>query len=174
MLNDLSLAQKGCHLSEECIFQQDNAAIHNASITKQYLLEHKIRLLDHPACSPDLIPIEYLWGLIVAKAYEGDRQYSAISEPKNAILDSQGKIPSVQLQKLINSIPSRIFEVVKANGRAKKYQIKNCLYIQQFGSLVLYSCQNKILKLSINANILIRNEISSYFKFVFMPYLSYI
>ena len=39
MLNDLSLAQEGHHLcGEEWIFQQDNAAIHNASITKKYLL----------------------------------------------------------------------------------------------------------------------------------------
>ena len=36
MLNELSLAQEGCCLcGEEWIFQQDNAAIHNASITKK-------------------------------------------------------------------------------------------------------------------------------------------
>ena len=39
-LNDLSLAQEGCLLcGEEWIFQQDNAAIHNASVIKKYLLE---------------------------------------------------------------------------------------------------------------------------------------
>ena len=95
-LNDLSLAPEGHFLcGEEWIFQQDNAAIHNASITKKYLLEQKIRLLDHPACSPDLNPIENLWGLIVAKVYEGGRQHSAISELKNAIFDAWEKIPSV-------------------------------------------------------------------------------
>ena len=89
MLNDLFLAQEGCRLCrEELIFRQDNAAIHNASITKKYLLKQKIRLLDHPTCSPDLNPIENLWGLIVAKIYEGGRQYSAISELKNVILDA--------------------------------------------------------------------------------------
>ena len=36
-------------------FQQDNDAIHNASITKKYLLEQRIRLLDHSACSPNHI-----------------------------------------------------------------------------------------------------------------------
>ena len=72
MQNDLSPAQEGCRLcGEGWIFQQDNIAIHNASITKKYLLEQKIRLFDHPACSPDLNPIENLWGLIVAKVYEG-------------------------------------------------------------------------------------------------------
>ena len=52
ILNDLSLAQEGRRLcEEEWIFQQDNAAIHNAPIAKKYWLEQKIRLLDHSACS---------------------------------------------------------------------------------------------------------------------------
>ena len=58
MLNDLSFAQVGCRLcGEGWTFQQDNAAIYNASITKKYLLEHKIRHLDHIACSLHLYPI---------------------------------------------------------------------------------------------------------------------
>ena len=98
MLNDLSLAQEGRRLcGEEWIFQQDNAAIHNVSITKKYLLEQKIRLCDHPACSSDLNPIENLWGLIVTKVYEGGQQYTAISELKNAILDAWEKLSSVPL-----------------------------------------------------------------------------
>ena len=71
MLNLLSFVQEGRRLCrEEWIFKQDNTAIHNASITKKYLLEQKIRLLDHPACSSDLNPIEYFWGLMVAKDYD--------------------------------------------------------------------------------------------------------
>ena len=122
MLNDLSLAQERRRLcGEEWIFQQDNAAIHNASITKKYLLEQKIRLLDHPAYSPDLNPIENLWGLIVTKVYEGGRQCSTISELKNAILDAWEKISSVQLQKLVDSMLSWIFEAIYANGGSTKY-----------------------------------------------------
>ena len=67
-----------------------NAVILKASIPKK-LLEQKIRLLDHPACSPDHNPIENVWGLIVAKVYEGDRQYSAISELKNATFNAWEK-----------------------------------------------------------------------------------
>ena len=111
MLNDLSLAQEGRRLcGEEWIFQQDNAAIHNVSITKKYFLEQKLKLLDHPACSPDLNPIENLWGLIFAKVYEGGRQYSATSEIKNAIFDAWQKIHSV------DCMPNQIFEIIKANG----------------------------------------------------------
>ena len=83
MLNGLSLAQEGhCLCGKEWIFQQDNATIHNASITRKYLLEQRIRLLDHPACPPDLNHMENLWGLMVAKVHVGGWQYSAISELK--------------------------------------------------------------------------------------------
>ena len=110
ILNDLSLAQKRLRLcEEEWIFQQDNAAIHNASITKKYLFEQKIRFLDLLACFPDLSPIENLWGLIVAKVYEGCRLYSAVSELKNAVLDAWEKIPSVKLQELAEFLrPSKL------------------------------------------------------------------
>ena len=92
MLNDLSLSQEERHLcGEEWIFNQDNASIHNASITKKYLLRQKIRLFDHPACSACINAIENLCGLIVAKVYEGGEQCSAISQPKNAILDQWEK-----------------------------------------------------------------------------------
>ena len=92
MLYDLSLPQEEPRLCwEEWIFQEDKAAIHNASVTKKYLLEQRIRLLDNPACSPDISPIVYLWRIIVANVFEGSRQYSAISELKNAILDAREK-----------------------------------------------------------------------------------
>ena len=124
MLSDLSLAQEGRRLCvAEWIFQQDNAATHNASITKKCLLEHNMTYCQ--VGSQDLNPIENLWGLTVAKVYEGGRQYSAISELKNAILDVWEKIRLVQLQKLVDSMSSQIFEVIKANGGCTKYQIKN-------------------------------------------------
>ena len=40
---------------------------------------------------------------------------------KQAILDALEKIPSVQLQKLVDSMPSQIFEVIKANSGSTKY-----------------------------------------------------
>ena len=43
--------------------------------------------------------------------------------------------------------------------------------------MVLYSCQNKIFKLGINANIRIKNELKFLHMLnlnVFMPYLSYV
>ncbi len=46
------------------IFQQDLAPAHTA---KSWLNDHGVRVLDWPANSPDLIPIENLWGIVKRK-----------------------------------------------------------------------------------------------------------
>ena len=46
------------------IFQQDNAKPHSAHISKAWLRKKRGRVLDWPACSPDLSPIENVWRIL--------------------------------------------------------------------------------------------------------------
>ncbi len=52
------------------IFQQDLAPTHTAKGTKSWFNDHGVTVLDWPANSPDLNPIENLWGIVKRKMKE--------------------------------------------------------------------------------------------------------
>ncbi len=53
-----------------CVFQQDNAKPHTAAITTAWLHSRRVRVLNCPACSPDLSPIENIWCIIKRKIHQ--------------------------------------------------------------------------------------------------------
>lgn len=102
-------------------FQQDNAAIHTARKTKQFLEDKNITVLDWPALSPDLNPIENLWGILSNNIYKNGTTFDTMKELKTAITDEWAKIPQENMHSLINSLPSRLNEVIINRGGHTHY-----------------------------------------------------
>lgn len=101
---------------QQWTFQQDNASIHVSKETCEWFRRKNIKQLDWPACSPDLNPIENLWGILTRRIYGNNKQYDTVDELKTAILREWENINKDLLKKLVDSMPDRLFECIKANG----------------------------------------------------------
>lgn len=98
------------------IFQQDNASIHTSKMTKKWFEDKNIQVLDWPSKSPDLNPIENLWGRLVRLVYANGSQFQTIDGLRRAILKSWDKITLSELENLSNSMIYRLTEVLKRKG----------------------------------------------------------
>ncbi len=96
------------------IFQQDLAPAHTAKGTKSWFNDHGVTVLDWPANSPDLNPIENIWGIVKRKMR--DTRPNNADDLKATVKETWASIPPQQCHKLITSMPRRIEAVIKAKG----------------------------------------------------------
>ena len=121
-LLEISLLEHAEHImGPDFVFQHDNASIHSAKYTKEWLRVRNFEVLQWPSCSPDLNPIENLWGIITKQVYNGGRQFKTVLELKKCIKESWEKIPREILENLIKSMPQRIYQLILNKGRQINY-----------------------------------------------------
>ncbi len=105
----------------DLIFQQDLAPAHTAKGTKSWFNDHGVTVLDWPANSPDLNPIENLWGIIKRKMR--DTRPNNADDLKAAIKATWASITPEQCHRLITSMPRHIDAVIHAKGGPTKYWV---------------------------------------------------
>ena len=98
------------------VYQQDNAPIHTSKLTKKWFADNNVNVMVWPARSPDLNPVENLWGILVRSVYASGRQFSNVLELRKEIERSWFDIKPDCLQSLVQSMPGRIFAVINKNG----------------------------------------------------------
>ncbi len=76
-------------------------------------------MMDWPSMSPDLNPIEHLWGILKQKVEEC--KVSNIHQLRDVIKKEWKRTPVAPCEALVNSMPKRVKAVLENNGGHTKY-----------------------------------------------------
>src|SRR5882757_11012368 len=99
---------------EDIIFQQDNDPKHTSKRAKDWFEDHAITVLDWPAQSPDLNPVEHLWQLLKKRVIAYENPPKGVWELWERVEVEGGKISAEECQNLIGGMPRRVKEVMRA------------------------------------------------------------
>lgn len=102
-------------------FMQDGASIHRSDETKTWLEKQKIPVIGWPAHSPDLNPIENVWGTLTRAVFANGRQFKTKVELKTEIIKKWSLIKPETLSNMVDSMSDRIVEVIANHGGSTTY-----------------------------------------------------
>ena len=106
---------------KKVIFQQDNDPKYRSNLAQKWFKDNKIDLMEWPAQSPDLNPIEHLWNILKCKLNKYEEPPKGVYELWDRVAEEWNKITPEECQNLIESLPRRLEAVYKAKGGHTKY-----------------------------------------------------
>ena len=105
----------------DSLFMEDGAPCHSARATQNWLRQNGINKLPWPSQSPDMNPIENLWGILDRNLRKKKIKPSTKPELLALLRQTWQEIPQDDIRQLINAMPRRVLALKTAKGMSTKY-----------------------------------------------------
>lgn len=102
-------------------FMHDNARPHTAIVTRQFLQQNNVPVLQWPARSPDCNPIEHMWDELGRRLRQRPHAPNTVDELSQALLEEWNNIPRRVYRNLCTSMTRRVQAVLNSNGGHTRY-----------------------------------------------------
>lgn len=96
--------------------QQDNARPHSARVTRDFLNENNVTVMEWPPYSPDLSPIEHLWDQLKTAIAQRQPRPCNRRELVQAVHEEWDRIPQFRISRLVASMRRRCTACCDARG----------------------------------------------------------
>jgi transposase len=103
------------------IFQDGNCRVHRARVVREFLDEQGVRTLPWPSKSPDINPIENIWGRMTSIMYKNESRSNTVEQLQQKIVDTRHEISPEYTRELVSSMPRRLQMVIDDNRAMTKY-----------------------------------------------------
>ncbi len=87
----------------------------------EWLHAQSILVMKWPSLSPDLNPVENIWGQVARRVYRNGKQYSSVPELSEAVYEAWGQISENNLLDLCDSMKNRVYNVIRNPGKKCGY-----------------------------------------------------
>lgn len=101
--------------------QQDNARPHVARVAMDFLRQENVQVMEWPAMSPDLAPIEHVWDEMGRRLRQRQNQPVTLRELGEALREVWQNIPQAVLANLVASMRRRCVACINARGGHTHY-----------------------------------------------------
>ncbi len=103
------------------VLQEDNCGPHRACSFAMYLQNEEVTRMHWLAQSPDLNPIENIWGLLKSRQRKRHLHPSSPNHLFSILNEIWNSLPDDYLNNLVVSMPKRVRIVRTGKGRSTKY-----------------------------------------------------
>ena len=103
------------------VYVQDTAPPHTTCDTAAFLDQQDVDVMDWPARSPNINPIEHVWDQMSVWIRDMDDPPSTVAELNNAVRQAWAAVRPRRVRTLVESMPRRVMALMAVRGGHTRY-----------------------------------------------------